>query len=351
MSGSAGHGKVVANAAVLGAQSPEYEQIHGLRTEIPALAAWTQLSGMDITREPDSKNLIQSVRMTLAAIDPIPLSSKLNLTLRSHWRTSRGPDGEIVRGEFHAYETIELEASSSDALEWDEHVDVHGAVVELVSVVAWRSFGFASIKVSRDEERMRNQSGDDLGARWHEVASHQYSAHEPWAKEPRFLFPFHEVGPEGIERWLKLRETYGAAIAPLLSILRSDRPWSIPSVTQSGIALEQLGHLISMHKNGSGDLDRRGRIHYKGALAVVLNDMAVKPFDDTEGWRVRADDAYQGTKHLDRPTPDVLDIMNTLRENILIMRFWIGLQIGVAPETLEEGLKWDPLAHRFVLAE
>ena len=47
----------------------------------------------------------------------------------------------------------------------------------------------------------------------------------------------------------------------------------------SAIALEQLGYLIEIKKNGGGNLNDRGQLSFNNALAVVLNDMTVIPFE------------------------------------------------------------------------
>ncbi|MCW3816810.1 hypothetical protein ONA91_20395 [Micromonospora sp. DR5-3] len=342
-----GQGRIVATYAVLGGRSPDYEKIHGFRTEVPALAAWTRLSGIEVEAGTDDRTGWKSVEMKLSNVEPVALAAAMNLTLASHWQTTRG-DGH---GEFHVHETIELETTVDEARSWDDHIAVHGAVVELASVAAWHRFGFAAVKAAGAEDRIRSATGEDLGPRWLEVSTHQLQRHEPWSSEPAFLFPYGEVGPSGVERWLTLRTDYAEALEPLLSILRTDRPWSNASVVQSGIALEKLAYLIDINKNGKANHNSYGRIHYKKGLHIILDDMAVKPFDDAEGWITRADAAYMALKHHDRPMPDTLELMNTLRENILVLRFWIGLQLGVTPESLVDGLARDDLAREFVLLE
>lgn len=120
---------------------------------------------------------------------------------------------------------------------------------------------------------------------------------------------------------------------------------------QSGIALEALGYLVDIEKNGGANLNNRKQMNFKPGLRVILKDMQVKPFSDVEGWVDRADEAYMGAKHPDRPEPDSLVQMNTLRENLLILRFWIGLQLGVKPRSLLAAGEADPLADAFVLAD
>lgn len=340
-----GKGHIVANFAVLGGTNLRYEKIHGLRTEIPALAAWTRLSSMAVETETNSKSRIQSVQMTLTNAKTIPLARSMNLEMKSTWRTERSS------GSFLAYEGVELETLVQRARTWDDHLQIHGAVLELVSIAGWKPFGISSVKVRRIDDPERSLAGGSMGARWFPVVTHRLLKHETWSKDPRFLFPYSEVGPRGISRWLRLRKTYGRVIGPLLNILRSDNSWGHPSLVQSGIALEALGYLIDVEKNDGSHLNNRKQMNFKPGLRVILADMEVKPIDDAEGWVERADAAYMGAKHPDRSEPDSLIQMNTLRENLLVLRFWVGAQLGVKPESLMKALKMDPLADEFVLLD
>lgn len=335
---SVGRGIIVANFAVLGGSHLRYEKIDGLRTEIPALTAWAHLSNMSITTATDKDNRLRSIEMKLTDAEPVSLARPLNLKMRSTWRT------ETPLGGFIAHEGIELETSVKRPRSWEEHIQLHEAVLELASIAAWAPFGFSSLKVKRIDDPLRNAAGGSLGERWLPVVSHRFPKHAPWKKTPRFLFPYNEVGPQGVSRWLRLRQTYGRVIGPLLNVLRSEHRWGHPSLVQSGIALEALGYLVDVEKNGGAHLNSRNQMNFKPGLRVILEDMAVRPFADVDGWIDRADAAYMGAKHPDRPEPDSLEQINTLRDNLLVLRFWIGLQLGVKPSSLCKALPTDRLA-------
>ncbi|CCH76151.1 hypothetical protein BN12_110007 [Nostocoides japonicum T1-X7] len=337
----AGRGQIVANYAVLGGQSLKYDRINGLRTEVPALAAWTRLSSMKVDVTTDKSNRVQSVQMTLTNAPEVKLARPLNLTMKSTWRT------ENPRGSFLAYEGVKLETHVAQPRGWDDHLKFHGAVLDLVSLAAWRPFGFATVEVLRADDPVMRSGGTVMSEKWSSVATHRLPRHEPWANEPRFLFPWIEIGPRGVARWLKLRADYYQAVGPLLSVLRSDHVWSHASAVQSGIALEALGYLIDTKKNASAHLNSRKQMNFKPALQVILDDLAESPFTDTAGWIGRADDVYMGAKHPDRPQPDSLVMLNTLRENLLVLRYWIAQQLGATANSLRQGLATDPLASEF----
>lgn len=337
---NSGQGQIVANYAVFGASNLKYEAINGLRPEIPAMASWTRLSSMDVKVTHNEKSRVQSVQMTLRSAPSISLARLLNLSMSSSWRTERSS------GSFLAYEGVKIDSTISTPRSWDEHLQVHGAVLDLVSISAWKPFGYSNIEVHRSDD-----AHSDGGERWLPVATHRLPKHVPWSSDPQFLFPWSEIGPRGVKRWLKLRKSYGQAIGPLLSILRSDDPWSHASVVQSGIALESLGYLIDVNKNGGAHLNSRKQMNFKPGLQVILDDMKVTPLAHRDDWIARADDSYMGTKHPDRAEPDSLVALNTLRENLLVLRFWIALQVGASVKSLSEGLRADPLSHAFVTAD
>lgn len=343
---TAGRGLIVANYAVLGGKSLGYEKIHGMRSEMPALAVWTRLSGMTVSVERDDAHRATSVQMTLTTPPPVALARRLNLTMQPTWRTEK-PSGSFI-----ATEAVKLETMAGRARSWDEHFQVHGALLDLVSIAAWKPFGFSLVEVQRTDAAGRRGSRDvrNTGASWLKVVTHRLPKHEEWDKEPRFLFPYNEVAPRGVKLWLKLRSDYGRAVGPLLNILRSDDPWSHASLVQSGIALEMLGYLIDTIKNGGSHLNSRSQMTFKVGLQVILDDMETKPFSDSAGWIDRASEAYMGAKHPDRPEPDSLDMLNALRENLLVLRFWIALQLGVKPRTLNDRIRMEPHSHEFVSA-
>lgn len=340
-----GQGRIVANYAVLGGRSLKYDKINGFRAEVPALAAWTRLSSMKVDVTANESNRVQSVQMTLTNAPEVKLARPLNLTMKSTWRT------ENPRGSFLAYEGVKLETRVGQPREWDDHLHLHGAVLDLVSLAAWRPFGFASIEVLRDDEPVMSAGGTSMGEKWSPVATHRLPTHEPWTKEPRFLFPWIEIGPRGVARWLKLRAHYYQAISPILNVLRSDHVWSHASTVQSGIALEALGYLIDTTKNAGAHLNSRKQINFKPALQVILDDLAESPVTDTADWIDRANEVYMGSKHPDRPELDTLVMLNTLRENILVVRYWIAQQLGATAHSLREGLRTDPLASEFEAIE
>ena len=355
----AGYGVIVANYAVLGGRSPKYDKINGMRSDIPAMAAWTGITSMVVKPNNDTEGLLESVQVELKRLAPIPVSRTLNLAIHPLW------EARLPRTAFSARERIMLGTMVKDARSWEDHLMVHGAVWDLVSIAAWKPFSVARLEVCRSDDLSRNSRG--MTGRWSRVVTHrlpQYS--DDKSRKPSFLFWYDNIGARGVKRWLRLREAYTDALDPFLSVLRSDEPWSDANVVQIGIVLEKLGYLIDIKKNEGAHLNGQDQLSFMKALQVILDDMPVTPFvdDDTatddmpddessagntsDAWKANIRAAYMGLKHADRTLPDSLDLINALRKSILVVRFWIANQLGVHQNVLEDGRKSDPLSKRFI---
>ena len=96
-------------------------------------------------------------------------------------------------------------------------------------------------------------------------------------------------------------------------------------------------------------MNDRDQLSFNNALTVVLVDMTVIPFgvEDVDDWKKRCNRVYMGAKHGDRDEPDHLTALNTLRENLLVLRYWVAQQLGVSGDVLNQNLTWDPLANKW----
>lgn len=355
----AGYGVIVANYAVLGGRSPKYDKINGMRSDIPAMAAWTGITSMAVKPNNDTEGLLESVQVELKRLAPVSVSRTLNLAIHPLWEATQ------PRTAFSARERVMLETKVKNARSWEEHLMVHSAVWDLISIAAWKPFSVAKLGVCRGDDLGRTSRG--MTERWSQVATHrlpQYSDDDK--RSLSFLFWYDNIGARGVNRWLRLRKTYAAALDPLLSILRSDEPWSNANVVQIGIALEKLGYLIDIKKNEGAHLNGQDQLSFMKALQVILDDMPVTPFvgddepenevhenelsvDDTsDAWKANIRAAYMGLKHADCELPDSLDLINALRKSILVVRFWVAHQLGVHENVLNEGRKYDPLSKPFI---
>ena len=338
---AAGTGVVVADFAVLGAKNIKYDRINGMRTESPAFLRWIRRTAIEADKITDETGLVQSMRIDLHETDSIALSRKLNMSMRQRWSSITVPGGLDVR------EFLTFQSFVEQPCLWGEHLQLHVGVLDLVSIAAWRNCAFRSVYFSRAHYPLR--MGGATYDRWTEVATHVLPGEDLTDCGGHFLFSYDNMTQGAVDKWFRLRDDYSRALDYLLRILRSGHTWSIQSAIMSAIALEQLGYLIEIKKNGGGKLNGRDQLSFNNALTVVLDDMTVIPFgvEDVDDWKERCNRVYMGAKHGDRDEPDHLTALNTLRENLLVLRYWVAQQLGVPGDVLNQNLVRDPLANKW----
>ena len=338
---AAGTGVVVADFAVLGAKNLKYDRINGMRTESLAFLKWIRRTAIETNKTVDDMGRAQSVRICFHETRPTSLSHKLNMSMRQLWSSNTVPGGLDVR------ESLTFQSLVEQPRSWGEHLQLHIGVLDLVSIAAWKNCAFRSVHVSRadDPSKVKGATYD----RWNEVVTHALPGEDLTDCDGRFLFFYDDMPKGAVDKWLRLRDDYDRALGYVLRILRSRHTWSIQSAIMSAIALEQLGYLIEIKKNGGEKLNGYGQISFNNALAVVLDDMIVTPFgvEDVNDWKKRCNRVYMGAKHGDRDEPDHLTTLNTLRENLLVLRYWVAQQLGVPGDVLNHNLTWDPLANKW----
>ena len=334
---AAGTGVVVSDFAVLGAKNIKYDRINGMRTESPAFLRWARRSAIRIIRNVDESGRVQSARLDLGKTELIRVSRKLNMTMRHLWGSTPVPGGHDVR------ESLTLQSLVQDPRHWNEHLQLHVAVLNLVSIAAWKNCAFRTLYVNRADDPVR--VGNMTNERWAEVVTHVLPGDDMTECDGHFLFTYGDMSEGAIGKWFRLYEDYGRALSYLIQILRSGYTWSTSSAIMSGIALEQLGHLIEVKENGGSRLNERGQIRFKDALDVILENMDVAPLEPGRvgDWKNRCRDVYMGSKHADRIEMDHLTTLNTLRENLLVLRYWIAQRLGVRGAVLKQNMAWDPL--------
>lgn len=341
---NAGKGIIVADFAVIGGESLDYGKINGMRTASPAYSQWMGGSSISVNRDVDQSDRLQSLTLSLKRVEDFQVSQRFSLSARWDWRVMP------VLGGYDVRESLVFQTVVEDPREWSAHLNLHLAVLDLISIAAWKNCAFSEIYVNRRDDPEKALAGNILGVRWAEVMSRVLPGDDVSDCGKNFLFTYNDVKSGAIDIWLQLKMDYGRALDYLLRILRSGHTWSPQSAVMSGIALEQLGYLIEDHDNSGSHLDNRGQLHFKDALGVILDDMETVPIgcDDVEDWKERCRNVYMGAKHADREEADHLTMLNTLRENLLVLRYWIAQRLGASGDVLERNLAQDPLKSGFV---
>lgn len=161
------------------------------------------------------------------------------------------------------------------------------------------------------------------------------------------MFSYDDIGDTGVRRWIRLRDHFQRSLRPLVGLTDQPNSYLEVKLVQSGIALEALGYQIAVDQ-GKVKQGKRLQQTYADAIRTILNDMVYVPLTDPGDWVTRSTDHYRGTKHADNQTPDAVEAANTMRENLLVARFWLAGRLGVKREVLESRLERDPMANPYI---
>lgn len=336
---SAGRVKVSADYAVIGARHLRYSTINGLRSTMPALASWSQLRSVSSEPITDDRSRVQRIDVRLESPPNVPLSRRMNLTLRPTWRTAY-PDTE---GTFAAHDVVQLMTATKRPRSWEEHLAPHLAVRELLAISGWEPFGFTRLDVNRGDDPERVLSGEAVGVRWAQVHTHRLPKHTPWSSTPRFLFYLEEIGPHGVDRWLRLRQHFDRALRPLLAIVDRRITTLDTAVVSSGILLEAIGYQLAVDA-GEVSPGKKSDLYFRDALQFVLDDMVYSPLRDPADWKDRTNAHYKGVKHADNVEPRNEDLQDSVRQCVSVGRYWIAGRLGVPATVLADRHQSDPLA-------
>ncbi len=340
-----GQGRVHVRLAVLGGQGgPDYRTINGLRSDLPGLGDWMRLSSLSQKTVNDADGRLESLHLELKAPDPVPIVRRLNLCIRPNFsfNLASTPDGALIR------ESLQIETLVQHPRDWMEHVRAHETLRDLVSISAWRPFGYSAQWANLASDPERVLSGDAVGPRWAQVTTHTVRKHTPSESRPQFLFTFEDVGPTGVRRWFRLRENFARGIEPILSTLDSGRATIEGTMAQVGIGLDGIGYQLA-RDSGQGLKQAKEEKHEARLLRVAQELKVVPPFD-LATWATNAATVYNGLKHANRAMPDPLLTINTLRESRLIFRLWVASRVGAPSARLQQTLSMDPMIHPFELA-
>lgn len=343
-----GFGRVVADYAVLGGRSwANFERVNGVRTEIPGLAEWTGISSRRTEVTSDKANRTVEYTITMRSPAAQRLARSKNLTLRPSWRSSAPAPGTIA-----THDVIQIETTAKKPQAWDGLLAPHRAVQDLLSLSAWRQFGFSQIEIGVAEQPSRHETpattGDNKIMVWSEVVTHRLRLADTAPEGIRFLFDLADIGAPGVQRWLRLRSKHERALLPLIGIIDERGLFVETRVSQTGIAIEALGFQLASEGANGSKLNSRGQITYNDAMEAILADMPVVPVPDVAAWKDRSRQSYMGVKHADNQTPDIVTLANAYRENALVLRYWVAGRLGCSADTLRRRLDRDPLSGSFV---
>lgn len=315
----------------------DFSRLHGLRTEVSGLREWLGLRS--ISQDNDPKTRILTI--TAGGGDPIEVNE--SLVFQPTWRTVNGDGGEYVTVKDLVYSQTILEEAST----WEVLTRTHLGVRDLLVISRWFPETCTVSAVQRSDDPLRTLDGAEHGPQWRAVVSKgdEKTAPRPSGYRPH-LVEYNDLGIDGINNWLSLRDDFSRAIDPIISDRFLDEVGAVTHMAQVGPGLEALGYLLLV-RDGVDEKDA-ARSYLRNRLERILKDVVgAIPFNAAD-WVNGTVSAYNGIKHANRQLPTELELANRWRESVLIVRIWVACELGVAPSDILKRVEHDPQNNPFI---
>lgn len=321
-----GQGTITVSQAIIGGRGP-YNLINGLRSEIAGLGDWFGSRSLRTSFVQHDDGRLKRVVFELESPDPMRLHRRLNLTAVPSYLAGAGdePDTTVLRERTF----IDTEVSSR-ARSWDEHLQLHRAMRDLLSISSWRVCGFTSRRVCSNRDPERALSGDRVGRDWRAVVDPTLVS--PTKQRDRdFLFTFADVGNGGIARWLGLHPHFARGMDPIISMMnRTDTALETQAI-ELAVGFEAIGYQLALDQGSSKR--SAGREEFHSRLRRVASGLRIVPPFDLDEWAGQQSRVYNGLKHANRDRPEVADVYDAWRKSVIVFRLWVA---GLVCEHLDE---------------
>ncbi|MEU6250465.1 HEPN domain-containing protein [Glycomyces sp. NPDC047010] len=335
-----GTGIIGVDYAILGATSAEnYSSINGFRSEIEGLGTWMNLSSLSIKHTSDADGRLRTVEMKLESPEEVRVHRNLNLKVVPSFQYDRGPrpDETVIN------ERMYVESLVKRSRSWDEHLNLHIKMRDLLRLSSWRQLNFLSHKATREDDPLRTLDGAGHGRVWYEVHTFRTKvAENPSEGSVNFLFSYSDLSKSGISTWIKLHDSMARGIDPIISLLDLENGTINSAFAQIGIGLEALGYLIAIEKGVSKK--KAGDQTFENRLQNIWNDIKTQPPTDGTRWIRDTTKLYNSVKHANRTAPMPKDLRENFWRSVLIFRFWIAGRLGVSSKTIHKAARIDQIA-------
>lgn len=342
--GAGANGIIDAEYAVLDASVGEdYSRVNAVRTSLDGLREWLGISSV-LVSEPivDDNNRVKEREYTLKCPADSIGAGIPAFNFVPYWTVSVSGDTTEL------HDLAYMESASHEVRRWQEHLENHRAMRDLLRISSWTEHSLSIEAVSREDDPLRVESGIPYQERWCAVVESRSGMHSH-VGQLNYLIRYSDFCNGDLSSWFKLRDTYARGIDPIVSLF-SMRGASIEAwVVQLSIGFEALGYQLLQERGA--DKDKAGKACFANKLHAIISDLGDNwPFD-LEQWRLEMTESYNSIKHANRARVDRLQSLNAWREGVLVFRGWVALRLGVPKDQLLQRLQYDPLTHPYVREE
>lgn len=335
-----GTGIIGVDYAILGATSAEnYSSINGFQSEIEGLGTWMNLRSLSIEHTSDADGRLKTVEMKLESPAEVRVHRNLNLKVVPSFQYDRGPrpDETVIN------ERMYIESLVKRSRSWDDHLNLHIKMRDLLRISSWRQLNFLSHKATREDDPLRTLDGTGHGRVWYEVRTFRTKVAENLSEgSVDFLFSHSDLPKSGVSTWIKLHDSMRRGIDPIISLLDLENGTIDGAFAQIGIGLEALGYLIAIENGVSKK--KAGDQTFENRLQNIWNDIKTHPPTDGTKWIRDTTRLYNSVKHANRTAPIPTDLEENFWRSILVFRFWIAGRLGVSGNTILKSARMDQVA-------
>lgn len=331
-----GEGRIGIRMAVHGASEGEdYRRINGMQSTVPGLGLWLRQHAFDRETERRDDGLLASLKLSWEREPTIKIAPTLNLVF------TRGFEfRDVVIGDQSLLEDrFVIQTLVKAPRPWIDHLDLHLAIRDLVALASWDPFDLDHVTVTRDSDPERTMDGTAHGRRWLPAELFVTRPAKPHQHEPRFLFDFSDIGTTGIHRWLRLRERHLRTVQPLLFSLRQSEVPLETHLLQVGAAVEAIGYELA---HDAGCSRRKAKDEpFADKAGRVLQTLGGDLPEPIRSWPADLKRVYTSTKHAEHALPSAEDAYRILETTRLVLRLWLGRQLGATLERLRTNARFQ----------
>lgn len=342
--GAGANGIIDAEYAVFDASMGEdYSRVNAVRASLDGLREWLGISSV-IASSPivDSNNRVKEREYTLKCPADSISSGVPAFNFVPHWNVSVSGDTTEL------HDLVYMESDSHEVKRWQEHLENHRAMRDLLRISSWSEHVLSIEAVCRKDDLLRVESGIPYQERWCNVTESYPNVHS-YTGRTNYLIEYSDFCNGDLSLWFSLRNAYARGIDPIVSLF-SMRGASIEAwVVQLGIGFEALGYQLLQERGVSKN--KAGASPFVSRLRAIASELGDDwPFN-LEQWELEMTESYNSIKHANRAPADRLQSLNAWRKGVLVFRGWVALRLGVPKDQLLQRLQRDPLIRPYVRVE
>lgn len=344
--GGPGSGTLWARAAIMDVfEDKEFDRPHGLQTEISGLREWLGSSSWEEQIDRSGGR----VRVTLRSLETNRIEIGEHEALALYFRSDWGIDDDAEHDRRILLNHLWCITRGAEPKPWDDHMQLHRAVRDLLVISRWRNESCVPVRVLRTDAPLITMDGKTHGDLWHAVVV----AEDQRELAPTSLFPhlikYEDIGPDGVMRWVALRNEFKRALDPVISSLDLENANVSTLLAHTGPGLEALGYLLMVRDGVDTKVAAHARLLAR--FERVLRDVsACLPFDG-DRWAAETASTYNALKHANRERPDDIEILSAWARSIIVVRAWVACELGIEKSVLKGRFKDDRQPYEFTKTE